>query len=577
MLFQLDVFWGVKMLKRIIVVILFVFIAKQVLSESTTLKSNEVLNISLVGPRTESVDFADYQQIFYVSIKTGSNKQGDGSLQKPWKTISYALSKINNASRSRKFAIIVASGTYDTETIIMKEYVDIYGGFSPRSWKRDIFKYATILDGCRVRRVVVGANHSRIDGFTITRGLARSHGGGIICDDTSPIISNNFIIDNFVLDPKDFDNKHIHQKGNIGGGIACLYNAVPIIRNNIIADNKTSIGCGGGIAFWGWRRISGDPAPKVENNMISGGQKSVVENNVLFNNISGINDSNDTRSSNGGGISCAFGARPIIRNNVISGNQARGNSDAGGIYCEYFSYPEIEGNWIVGNICDDDGGAIYVMRMSQPIIKDNIIAGNKSRNGGVGGIRLSKEGRALITNNTIISNLSGGGVRCIDSYMVLEDNIIMNNRGGGIIYSNRFSYFVPSIIRRNIVRENDGRPLQIDYNAGQPLIVEENNMAGKYAGHGNYDCDPEFQKDGVYGNIKSAQFDSIYYTTNILLLWPVEKGNQLSGRVLHWGNQWGVVETAHNKCIVVWGNLTSASKRELSFEIIPSYCKTTRY
>ena len=72
MLFQLAVFLGGKMLKRIVVVIFFVFIAKQVLSESTTLKSNEVLNISLVGPRTESVDFTDYQQIFYVSIKIGS-------------------------------------------------------------------------------------------------------------------------------------------------------------------------------------------------------------------------------------------------------------------------------------------------------------------------------------------------------------------------------------------------------------------------------------------------------------------------------------------------------------------------
>jgi len=576
MLFQLAVFLGGRMLKKIIIVVLLVFIGKQVLSEPTIIKNNEVLNMSLVGPRTEKVNFRDYKQIFYVSVKTGSNKQGDGSQQKPWKTLVYALSVIKNASQTRKYAVLTASGTYNAGTIIMKKNVDIYGGFCSENWERDILKYSTIIDGCRVRRVVVGADDSRIDGFTITRGLARSHGGGILCDDTSPIVSNNFILDNFVLEPKDFDNKHIHQEGNIGGGIACLYNAVPVIRNNIIADNKTSIGCGGGIAFFGWRRVPGDPDPKVENNMISGGKRAVVKDNVLVNNISGVNDVNASRSSNGGGISCAFEARPIIRNNVITGNEARGNSDAGGIYCEYFSYPEIEGNWIVGNVCDDDGGAIYTMRMSQPIIKENILAGNKSRNGGVGGIRLSKEGRALITENTIVFNLSGGGVLCIDSHMILENNIIMNNNGGGVIYSNRFTYFVPSIIRKNIIQENRGISFQINKNAGKPLIVENNNMPGEYVEHENYDRDPGFLTDSISGYIKSIQFNFIHYTTNIISLKPVGKGNKLSGRVLHLGKKWGVIKILKNNQIIVWGDITSMSKEKLIFEIIPGYRKRSR-
>ena len=564
------------MLKKIILAILLVFIGEQVLSAPAALKNKDILDISLTGPRTENVNFTDYHQIFYVSVNTGSNKQGDGSQQKPWKTLVYALSVIENTSQSRKYAVLTASGTYNAGTIIMKKNVDIYGGFCSENWERDILKYSTIIDGCRVRRVVVGADDSRIDGFTITRGLARSHGGGILCDDTSPIVSNNFIIDNFVLEPKDFDDKHIHQEGNIGGGIACLYNAVPVIRNNIIAENKTSIGCGGGIAFFGWRRVPGDPDPKVENNMISGGKRAVVENNVILNNISGINDFNDSRSSNGGGISCAFEARPIIRNNVITGNEARGNSDAGGIYCEYFSYPEIEGNWIVGNICDDDGGAIYVMRMSQPIIKENTLAGNKSRNGGVGGIRLSKEGRALITENTIVFNLSGGGVRCIDSRMILEDNIIMNNKGGGVIYSNRFGYFMPSIIRKNIIRENKGRALQINHNAGQTVIIEKNNIPGEYAGHNNYNSDFEFLKDSIHSNIKSAEFDLIHYTTNITAFKPLVKSEQLGGRVLNLGKKWGVIKILQNNHIIVWGDLTSVSKKKLIFEIIPGYRKKSR-
>jgi len=561
------------MVKRFLVIILFAFIAKQGLSESVVSgNSKNVLNISSIGPRTESVDFSEYQQIFYVSLTNGSDKTGNGSQQQPWKTLTYALSVLKNGCQSRKYAVLVASGTYDAGTIIMKEYVDIYGGFSPRSWKRDIFKYATILDGCRVRRVVVGANHSRIDGFTITRGLARSHGGGIICDDTSPIISNNFITDNFVLEPKDFNYHRIHQEGGNGGGIACLYNALPTIRNNVIFRNKTSVGCGGGIAFFGWARKAGMPDPVIKNNRIKGGDRALVENNVIIDNIAGINDIHRTRSSNGGGISCAYEARPIIRNNIIAGNRAKGLSDAGGIYCEYFSYPTIVGNWIVGNICDDDGGGIYTMRLGEPILGNNIIAGNFSMNGGVGGIRLSKEGRACIINNLIVYNQSGGGVRCVDSYMKLEDNIIMRNKGGGALtYAMRFSYFMPSVVRNNIMRENDGKAIVILKNAGQPLVVENNNIEGGCKGKGNFDKKTDFLVDGINGKIKSTRFDSLHYTTILVSGRQIGKAMQLTGRILHLGKKWGVIKTVQKRHIVVWGDLSCPVKKEIEFEIIPSY------
>ena len=61
------------------------------------------------------------------------------------------------------------------------------------------------------------------------------------------------------------------------------------------------------------------------------------------------------------------------------------------------------------------------------VIKNNFIAGNWTVGKGVGGIRLSKEGRASISNNIIVRNLTGGGIDCVDSYMEVENNIVMHN------------------------------------------------------------------------------------------------------------------------------------------------------
>lgn len=528
--------------------------------------------ISSIGPKTEAIDLTNFSKIYCVFYQTGSDKKGDGSKQNPWQSLTFALTKINDASESNKYAILVAEGIYDSGTIIMKEWIDLYGGFSSQTWERDIFQHRTILDGGRVCRVVVGANQARIDGFTLQNGLSRTHGGGILCDDTSPTISNNFIVDNFVLEPDDFNHDHIHQQGHHGGGIACLYNAVPMIRNNIIADNKTSIGNGGGIAFYGWLRMPGISEPTIKANRLEGGLQPLVENNIIIGNIAGVNDVQRTRSSNGGGISCAFEARPIIRNNIIANNQAKGRGDGGGIYNEYYSDPLIEANWIVGNIADDDAGGIYTMRMGQPIIQQNFIAGNWAPGKGVGGIRLSKEGRARIVENVIVRNLSGGGVQCVDSYMELENNIIMHNLGGGsAMYQTRFSYFMPIIIRHNILRDNEQEPIEIKDFQGQPPIIQSNNIQGKFSGADNYDTKPEFINDSIKGKIKSIQYDPLHFLSTISSQKSIEKSEQLSGRVILLGKRWSVIKSTERNKIIVWGDLSDISKNDLELEIISEY------
>ncbi len=292
-----------------------------------------------IGPQNAAVRLSDYQGVRYVAASVGSDRNGDGSARKPWASVSHALSRLADAAPSKRYAVLVAGGTYG-DTVKMREYVDVFGGFEAKGWSRDIFAHPSTLDGQQKHRVVIGANNARLDGFVITGGKAQSPGGAILCDRTSPTITNNTITRNTTIEPADFIRDMIHQIGNDGGAIACLNGAAPMIANNVIADNTTGVGGGGAI---GCRNQS---APTIVNN-------------VMGNNTTGLNDKKRSRSSNGGAISCAISCSPKIINNVIANNRVGGNSDAGGIYCEYDSSPEIVHNYLVGNVAEDDGGAIY--------------------------------------------------------------------------------------------------------------------------------------------------------------------------------------------------------------------------
>ncbi len=534
---------------------------------------DSLLNVEKVGPKTEKINRDSYQKIVYISAIIGSDKTGDGSEENPWQTLVTAFTKITDATNSNRYAIFVSTGTYDQGTLGMKEWIDLYGGFNPQTWERDLVKNRSILDGCGLRRVVVGSNNARIDGFVITNGLSRSHGAGILCDDTSPTITNNYITNNLVLEPENFNRNRIHQEGHHGGGIACMFNAVPVIKNNLIYGNQTSVGTGAGIAFYGWVRLDGAPITNVENNILTGGWKAIVENNVITGNIAGINDFSRTRSSSGGGIACAHEARPVIRNNVVVGNEARGRSDAGGIYSEYYSYPHIEGNWILGNISDDDGGGFYTMKLGHPVLLNNIFAGNWTRGGGVGGIRLSKEGRATILGNLIIYN-PGGGLQCVDSYMELEDNIILYNSGGsGLTYVNNFSYMKPIIIKNNIIRDNEEKAIRIVENAGSSPLVENNNVDDDWETKGdkNFNRIPIFRKNGIIGKALKIQFNSDTYVSLVTLDDKSKINKELRGKVIRIGDDWGVIKDHQDHKIQVYGLMKSSGEKMVEFEILPSY------
>jgi hypothetical protein len=494
-----------------------------------------------------------------------------GTRAEPWANPAFALKQIENAGKDSRVAVLVAGGTYTGETVVMRSHVDLYGGYSPESWERDIFQFGTVLDGGNIRRVVVGAGQARIDGFVITRGLARSHGGGILCEDTSPVISNNRIVGNAVLEPDRFRHDRIHQEGHHGGGIACLYNTLPWIRNNLIAGNRTGVGNGGGLYIRGWVRIPDVSRPEIQRNRMEGEPRPRVENNVFVNNTAGENDFHSTRSSNGGAIACAYEAYPLIQNNVIAMNRAKGNGDGGGIYCEYYSDPEVAGNWICGNESVDDAGAFYTMRLGQPLITANVIAGNRTLRGGVGGIRISKEGRARITENWILFNRNGG-VLCADSYMELEGNVIFKNTDdAGVIYGSHFSYFQPVLIRKNTILENEGGAFDIrEYTGAEPRIEENRTRIDGKMGKGPLGR-TALPGDGIRIRWIAMRYDPVTGTTILTLESPQEEKSGLAGRLIRLAETWSVIRNAEGNEVRVWGDLRNVAEENRECEILAGY------
>ena len=514
-------------------------------------------DITAVGPNNEAVVLSSYGAVYYVSASAGSDSKGDGSREEPWSSILHALKQVHTANASGKVAILVAEGAYGHGTIAMREYVDLFGGFDAVGWSRDIDRFRTILDGRDSWRVALGANHARIDGFVITGGRAFGHGGGILCDNASPEITNNRIISNATVEPIGFRHDLIHQSGNRGGGIACLFNSVPRIANNIFAGNTTEIGDGAGLAIYGWVRLEGNP-------------KAVVENNVFTGNTAGTKDFTRTRSSSGGGISCHHEASPFIRNNVIALNAVHGNSDAGGIYSEYYASPVIEGNWIVGNVADDDGGGYYAMRLGQPVLSRNVIAGNWTRNGGAGGARVSKEGRATFIGNLIVRNLSGSGLAAVDGRVVVQKNIIADNLGGpGFDYRQNHDYFQPSRIEGNVIVRNEKGPLRIDARAGEPPVVTGNVLDGSSSIDGYSSAGQAFAEDGRTFRITSILADRDRCFTLLEVSASTGEARALAGRVIRLEDQWSVIRDNEANVISVWGRL--ASNGDGDVEILPTY------
>ena len=231
--------------------------------------------------------------------------------------------------------------------------------------------------------------NSILTGFQVTNGIA-DNGGGIICDDSSPRISNCIFTGCFA---------------GGGGGIYCD-NASPVFIDCVISGNSADY-LGGGIALYG-------------------------NSNPTFLHCNIIENSTPGYSYGGGGIYCGSSAATIINCN-ISENYTE-DEGGGGIFIDEDSQVDISFCVINRNSASQYGGGIYCFK-SNSIINHCLIEGNTAYRGGGIFCHAWQASSPSIINCTITRNSadnSGGGLYYADAEANIINSIVEGNINGGI-------------------------------------------------------------------------------------------------------------------------------------------------
>lgn len=504
-----------------------------------------VVSAQVIGPKTADIDISSYSKIIHVA-ETGSDQSGDGTKQNPYRSISFALSKLPLLTANYKGAVLVAKGSYTGQTIQLKSFADLYGGFDPVSWERDILSRASIVSAEKGTRLFIGADNCRIDGFNIRNNEFRGKGAAFYCNGTSPTVTNNVFFRNKTLIPDNWKPKYRHLVANDGAAIYAENGASPVIKNNLFFENSTECGRGAGIAL----------------HKNCGG---IISGNVFMNNVVGLND--PERSSEGA-LSVFDWSSPLIENNLFLNNDALAANDAGGLFVALWSAPKIIGNIFVNNSAADDAGALFVggqeHRYDSPLdpippkekffieIDRNLFVANSNSSRNSGAFRITMESRGSFTNNICAYNTGTYFQRSefeIFNNTLLENFILIETKEG----------LGKSFVGNNIIWG--------DLNIDAPAEIYNNNSRIKLSGTENISKDPVFNKDTFRIEPISSSFNNINQTTTLFLSNSGFKDNQLTGRVVKAGEKWSVVRSNTRDHVELWGDFSG----ELEVFVLSSF------
>lgn len=355
----------------------------------------------------------------------------------------------------------VASGVYRSyetgplDSIRLKPNVAVFGGFAGNEeWldDRDIQANETVIDGLeeggegRSYHVVMGADNSALDGFTVTGGRAdgdapHHRGGGIYINACDTSIANCTIIGNEAVDGGGvfaYDGWPVVEQTEIsgntathGGGIFVL-NGFAHLSNVRFVENQASISGGGlflervyaacyvdltdiefisnsadedGGAMY---NISCNPMVDYslfESNLAGGNGGAIATYRGSFDLANSFLEDNRA-VLDGGGFYGKF-SDTAISYTEIAGNMAQ--RDAGGVYCE-LTDTEIYSSTFLFNLAAEDGGAITVY-FDEPNFVNTLLTGNQANRGA--GIFNGTRAETEIVNCTLHGNQAfemGGGL-----------------------------------------------------------------------------------------------------------------------------------------------------------------------
>lgn len=500
------------------------------------------------GPETGTVDLDRYARVIYVSSTNGQDTRRGGTKAKPWASVGYALEEVE--AGKRPVAVLVAAGRYEEHSLRMREGVDLYGGYDPASWSRDIWANRTVLDAAGEGRVLIAADRTRLDGFEVSGGQFRGNGAGVFIDGVSPFLSNNFFTRNKTLGPEDWAPKYLHETANDGGAVYCRNGGSPMIHDNVFFDNRTENGRGAGIAYDG--RCDGE-----------------ITGNVVLGNRAGLDD--PMRSSDGGGISVFRWSSPLIADNVVLSNAATSRNDGGGIFVALWSSAKVRNNIIVDNEAGDDAGGLFVggqeHRYDAPLdplpnadefyveIRGNLFFGNRNSSRNSGATRITMESRGIVADNIAALNpgfyIQRSELEVINN-TILEDTLLVETKDG----------LEPGTFSRNIVLGG----FKLDTEA----VVSDSLFRDGFPGPGNRKGQPQFLDDGLDLRVVASSYSRHEFQTTLQVAGSTIE-DSLANRVVVSGDRWAVVRSNAGNTLTLWGDLSAATQ----LTVLPTYRQTS--
>jgi hypothetical protein len=509
---------------------------------------HEVKQLSpIIGIETIYPDQSSYTKIFYVSDADDQDEPGNGTIKNPWTSINYALDQISDASDAQRYAIFISAGTYSKNTLNLKSHIDLFGGYDANDWQRDVEKNKTILNGDEKRRVVVGADDCRLDGFVITEGVVRGAGAAILCAGVKMTISNNTFTKNKTIGPENWKPKYWHETANDGGAIYCTNNAEVKIENNHFVSNFTDNGRGAGIGADHYCALQ-------------------IKNNVFYGNKAGLND--PMRSSDGGAVSIFRWSKAEIENNLILSNKALAHNDAGGIFVALWSSANIKNNIFVDNEAGDDAGGLFVggqeHRYDGPLdpippadsffvsIDGNTFIGNRNSSSNSGAMRFTMESRGKFSNNVVAQN---NGIYFQRSEVEISNNIILDD----MLFVETKEGLKPGVIRDNII--------WADFNLETEARVENNNFKNKDISESNYHKSFSFKDDMIRLKIASAVSKPREVYSIMTIIGDQMKPGIYRNRVVKVGQKWSAIRDNDANSLWLWGKFTGTTE----LTILPTY------
>jgi len=481
------------------------------------------------GWTTEEIDESLYSTIYYVSAGR-SNEKSDGSKEAPYASIVQAIAQISDRSVATSSAILVAEGNYTVSALQLPAGIELFGGYSPDTWERDVNTHRTILTGVRDERILVGADRCRIDGFQITGGSFRGNGGAIYCKSVEMEISNNIFMDNTTLEPVPWSPAYIHEKAHDGGAIYAGNGASLNVRGNIFWRNSTENGRGAAVA-------------------LHNGCRGEIRNNLFLENTAGLVD--EYRSSDGGAVSVFDRCDVDVINNLFMGNRALNKNDGGALFYALWSSGTIHGNYFFNNQSMDDAGALFVggqeHRYDAPLdplppageffvtIDANVFMGNRNPSMNSGAFRITMESRGSVTNNLIAFNNGAYFQRSeLDiSHNTIVDNLLLIETKEGL---NQCS-LTHTIVLGKVQIETEAAISHClfldDINGGRGIL--------------------EFRKDGIPLNILGSMVGESKIETRLVMDKSFDT-NVLKNRIIRSGDRFYLVKENRNKMLIVYGD-----------------------